>query len=150
MNEITVHPTMKFVNAGYVAILVAIAAGTWAWFQYGPQDPAWVPLLFLALLLWPASRHLRRLSVRLTVSTDKLRYQTGLLGRSTRTIQLVKVQDVRVDQSLLQRIFGVGSLSIETAGEASRLTVHDIENPQSLADEIMRRSELASGTHGIS
>ena len=60
------------------------------------------------------------------------------------------MQDVRVDQSLPQRLAGVGTLSIETAGEASRLAVGDIDQPQVLADEIMRRSELAAGvSHGL-
>jgi putative membrane protein len=88
--------------------------------------------------------------VKLTVSSDKLRFETGFLAKSTRTIQLAKVQDVRVDQSLKQRVFGVGTLSIETAGEGSRLAVGDIDQPQALADEIMRRSELAAGVgHGL-
>jgi hypothetical protein len=48
---------------------------------------------------------------------------------------------------------GVGSISIETAGGSSRLVVTDIDRPQTLADEIMQRSELASGQpqqpHGL-
>jgi hypothetical protein len=55
-----------------------------------------------------------------------------------------------VDQSLKQRMAGVGTLSIETAGEASRLVIHDIDQPQPLADEIMHRAERATGSpHGI-
>jgi uncharacterized membrane protein YdbT with pleckstrin-like domain len=86
----------------------------------------------------------KRLSMKLTVTADKVRFETGILSKSTRTIQLGKVQDVRVDQSLRQRVTGVGTLSIETAGEASRLIIHDIDQPQVLADEIMRRAELAT------
>jgi len=47
------------------------------------------------------------------------------------------VQDVRVDQSLGQRLLQIGNLSIETAGEASRLTMENIDNPQQVADEII-------------
>jgi uncharacterized membrane protein YdbT with pleckstrin-like domain len=102
------------------------------------------------LLLWAATRHIKRLAMKLTVSIDKLRFETGIFSKSTRTIQLGKVQDVRVDQSLKQRIVGVGTLAIETAGEASRLVIHDIDQPQVLADEIMRRAELAtSGVRGL-
>ena len=75
------------------------------------------------------------------MTADRLRYETGLASKSTRTIQLAKIQDVRVDQRLSQRIFNVGDLSIETAGEASRLTIHNVDDPQGLADEVMSRSQ---------
>jgi uncharacterized membrane protein YdbT with pleckstrin-like domain len=48
---------------------------------------------------------------------------------------------VRVDQGFQQRFFNVGDLSIETAGEASRLTIPDVDNPQSLADAILDHSQ---------
>ena len=35
----------------------------------------------------------------------------------------------------------VGNISIETAGEASRLTIPDVDSPQSVADEILNRSQ---------
>jgi uncharacterized membrane protein YdbT with pleckstrin-like domain len=46
-----------------------------------------------------------------------------------------------VDQRLAQRMFDVGDLSIETAGEASRLTIANVDSPQALADEIMNRAQ---------
>jgi len=64
-----------------------------------------------------------------------------LAAKTTRTIQLSKVQDVRVDQRPGQRMFGVGDISIETAGEASRLTIPDVDHPQTFADEILNRSQ---------
>jgi putative membrane protein len=149
MKDIVVHPTMKFVYLGYLLTLVVIIVGGIALVQY-QQAPMWTPGALCILLLWPLSRQIRRLSVKLTISSDKLRFETGYLSKSTRTIQLPKVQDVRVDQSLGQRMVGVGTLSIETAGEGSRLAVSDIDQPQALADEIMRRSELAAGiAHGL-
>jgi len=60
------------------------------------------------LLLWPLMRWMRRLITKATLTGDRLRYETGALTRSERTIQLSKVQDVRVEQRIAQRIFGVG------------------------------------------
>ena len=77
----------------------------------------------------------------LTLADGKLRYQTGMLSRSTRTMELSKVQDVRVDQSLMQRIVGTGDISIETAGETSRLTMTNIDQPQSVADAILEAAQ---------
>ena len=101
----------------------------------------WVPLVAPLVFLHPALRALRRQMTTTTVSGDRLRFEVGLLSKSTRTIQLSKIQDVRVDQTLQQRMFRVGNLSIETAGEASRLTLPDVDNPQTIADDIMNRSQ---------
>jgi putative membrane protein len=93
------------------------------------------------LLLWPLKRHLRNRLTKITILDDRLRYQTGLLNRTTRTILISRVQDVTVHQRVSQRIFSVGDLSIETAGEASRLTIFEIDRPQEIADHINEHSQ---------
>ena len=98
------------------------------------------------VLLWPAARWLRRQATRTVVTGDRLRYETGLAAKSTRTIQLSKFQDVRVEQRLMQRVFNVGDLSIETAGEASRLTLANVDDPHKLADEIMNRAQAGQSS----
>src|SRR5690242_9844023 len=136
MAEVLIRPTLKFIKLGYAAILLLI--GVAAWFGLSYQDPPmpWVPAVVALLLFWPITKHIRRSSTKLIVSGDKLRYESGFLSKSTRTISLAKVQDVSVNQTLGQRMTGTGSLSIETAGESSRLTVHSIDSPQKVADEI--------------
>jgi NAD(P)-dependent dehydrogenase (short-subunit alcohol dehydrogenase family) len=101
-----------------------------------------VPVL---LLIWPIRRHIRRNFTKATIAGDRLRYEVGALARSTRNISLPKVQDARVDQSVTQRMFGIGNLSIETAGEASRLTIRNVDRPQAVADEILAASHGATG-----
>jgi uncharacterized membrane protein YdbT with pleckstrin-like domain len=97
-----------------------------------------------AVLLWPALRWLRRQFTKAVISGDRLRYETGVAAKSTRNIQLSKLQDARVDQRLAQRLWNVGDLSLETAGETSRLTIANVDNPQALADEIMNRAQKAA------
>ena len=94
------------------------------------------PLIMIVpffILLWPAERAVRRRYTKAAIVGDRLRYEAGMTSKSTRTIQLTKVQDVRVDQSMAQRIFNIGNISIETAGETSRLTIENVDDPQSLA-----------------
>ncbi len=143
MEDLVVRPTLKFIQAAYIAVLVILAAGFLARYYYEPKWPLWTPLALAVLLLWVFTRHVRRMSHKLTISVEKLIYEEGLLGKSTRTIQLAKVQDVRVDQSLFDRMFGVGRLSMETAGGSSRLTMAPIDRPHQIADEITNRSEKA-------
>jgi uncharacterized membrane protein YdbT with pleckstrin-like domain len=144
VSDVTIKPTAKFLKAGtVVAVLIFLALEVECLMQWNDNTVAgaWVMILPSLVLLWPAMRAMRRQLTTTTITGDRLRYETGGFARSTRTIQLSKLQDVRVDQRFMQRLFGVGDLSIETAGESSRLTIHNADDPQALADEIMNRAQ---------
>jgi uncharacterized membrane protein YdbT with pleckstrin-like domain len=151
MADIVIRPSMKFIKAGYVCALLVVCLAVFAQYRYvRPQYPdqhfPYLPVASLVILLLPIKRHLQRQSVKLTIAGDKLRHETGLASKSMRIIQLPKVQDVRVIQSFWQRIFGVGNISIETAGESSRLVVNNLDRPRELAEQITDASAHSSPT----
>ena len=153
MEELVVRPSMKFIRLGYVVVILLIIAAAVAQNQckdsLPPSLPQWaIPAAFALLLIWPITRHWEQRFTKMTMIGDKLRYETGMLSKATRTIQLSKVQDVTVKQSLGQRLGGVGDLSIETAGESSRLTFPNIDRPQVIADKIIDESHKI-GVRGI-
>jgi uncharacterized membrane protein YdbT with pleckstrin-like domain len=152
MEELVIRPTLKFIKLGYLTVGALLLAALIAQSQYKDKLEGWpswlIPAIFILLALWPASRHLRQRFTVMTMVGDKLRYETGMLSKSTRTIQLSKVQDVTVRQSLAQRMGGIGDLSIETAGESSRLTFANIDGPQAIADSIIDASHRI-GVKGI-
>jgi uncharacterized membrane protein YdbT with pleckstrin-like domain len=147
MSEMIIRPTMKFIYMGYTVVLLIVVASVIAMMrvQWPPWVPSpwqpWIPWLPVLLLLWPVERHLRNRLTKMTIMDDRLRYERGLMGRTTRTILISRVQDVTVHQRVGQRIFGTGDLSIETAGEASRETISQIDRPQEIADHINERSQ---------
>jgi uncharacterized membrane protein YdbT with pleckstrin-like domain len=104
------------------------------------------------LLLWPLKRHMQSRFTRLILTGDKLCYETGMLSRSKRLIQITKVQDVRVDQTLTQRMLGMGNLSLETAGETSRLVMRNVDSPDHVAESILHiahaNAEASGGRSG--
>ncbi len=138
MPDIVIRPSMKFIKAGYLLTLLVIGAAVFVHYEYlaDKYPTPWLPVISLLLLLWPLKRQFQRQTVKLTIAGEKLRYETGLISKSTRLIQLPKVQDVRTIQSMAQRLFNVGDISIETAGENSRLVVENLDNPQQLAEQI--------------
>lgn len=148
MNEIIVRPTMKFIYLGYATALVIVLAVVFVtthvqWpAEIPPAWRPWIPWLSALLFLWPLRRHFRNRMTKATILGDRLRYESGLMSRTTRTILLTRVQDVTVRQSIGQRIFGVGDLTIETAGESSRETLYNIDGPQEIADIINQRAQI--------
>ena len=142
MSEVTIRPTAKFIKAGAVLAAIVFLGLEIAYLaKWRDQAPAWVMIFPALILLWPAARALRRQYTKAVISGDRLRYEVGAASKTTRNIQLTKVQDVRVDQGLFQRLVNVGNLSIETAGETSRLTIPNVDAPQQLADELLTRAQ---------
>jgi membrane protein YdbS with pleckstrin-like domain len=145
MEDRTLHPSMKTVWAAYGLAIVVILAGIWAYFQYEPDWPAWVPAILLILLLPPIRMHLRRRLVTLRLHDDHLTIETGFLSRTRRTVDMAKIQDVTVSQTLGQRMLGVGNLMLESAGESGRIAIGNLDSPRAIADVIIASSKR---THG--
>ena len=134
----TVRPTLIFVKVGYLlAALGAIALVA----LLGWLGVTWyisVPIA-LALLLIPAYYHVRRNTVRYTVTDSKLEIDTGLIARTTRNIPLSKIQDVTVSASIPQRILGFGDIIVDNASElGGTIVMHNINSPRHFADLILR------------
>lgn len=113
-------------------------------------DPSWVrqpwlPAGAALVLLLPIRRHIRRQSERMTITGDKVRYEVGWPSKTTRTLQLSKIQDVRVDQSLGQRLLGVGDIAIETSGETSGLEMDNLDPSNYSSDRTAGRSKRPRG-----
>ena len=133
------RPSVKLILAAYGACGLAEGLIIAYWLVHNPHPN---PVLLLMVLpfaaqIWAATRHAAKLATLLTVSDGRVKFETGMMSRSTRTIDLNKVQDVRIDQSPLQRLLDVGDLSLETAGETSRLVMTAIDKPHQIADELL-------------
>jgi membrane protein YdbS with pleckstrin-like domain len=53
-------------------------------------------------------------TTRYTITSQRLRIVTGVLSRHTEEIELYRVRDTGISQSLLQRIVGIGTLTMQT------------------------------------
>jgi uncharacterized membrane protein YdbT with pleckstrin-like domain len=148
--DITVRPTTKLLKAGAVAAALAFIALE-VWCLMSLNAAAGSSLIMIApalLLLWPAARAIRRKFSKLVITSDRLRYESGMTSKATRNLQLTKVQDIRVSQSLFQRMLNIGNISIETAGpeRLGDFTIPNVDDPQKLADEIMNRAQKGTAT----
>lgn len=139
MLAMLLRPSLKFVKLSYVFCLVlAVALGVYLlavkdhreWTIYGFVLPA-------IFLLFTVVRHIKRRQVKVTITGDRLRYEAGFFSKTTRTIELIKVQDVRVEQSFGQRMVNLGDLSLETAGGTSRIEIDSVDSPKEAADHIL-------------
>jgi membrane protein YdbS with pleckstrin-like domain len=134
----TTRPTLLFVKVGYglavlgAILLVILLALT--------PVPWWVSVpLGLALLLIPAYYHIKRNTVRYTLTDSKIEIDQGFISRTTRNIPLRNIQDVTVSASIPQRILGFGNLIIDNTSETGGSTVlRNINDPRHYADLLLR------------
>jgi membrane protein YdbS with pleckstrin-like domain len=149
-----IRPSMKTVYAAYVLALLVIAACAWGYFEYADDKPRWLLAIPLIVLLPPLRMHLSRRLVTVRLHDDHLTLETGLLSRTRRTVDMAKIQDVTVRQTLGQRMMGIGDLTLESAGESGRIALQNFDNPRGIADAIidcskrLRGSGLNPGLHG--
>ncbi|MBI4874773.1 MAG: PH domain-containing protein [Acidobacteria bacterium] len=138
MSETIIRPSTKLIKLTYwLAILLAAVIFSYSYVETAPRHAVWALIVPAGILLAAASMHFSRLFTKLTVTGDRLRYETGVLSKSTRSMELGKLQDVRVDQTLGQRMLGLGNLSLETAGETGALMIANIDRPHEVADSIL-------------
>jgi membrane protein YdbS with pleckstrin-like domain len=134
----TTRPTLLFVKLGYglavlgAILLVILLALT--------PISTWISvLLALALLLIPAFYHLKRNTVRYTLTDSKIEIDQGFIARTTRNIPLRNIQDVTVSASIPQRLLGFGNVIIDNASEdASKTVLRNINDPRHYADLLLR------------
>lgn len=140
-----VKPTSKFVIMNYAFTVVLIAVAVFVASRYEARREYLYGILALGALrlLMTAKDHVRLQMTKLALEDQGLRFHDGFLSKSTRMINLSKVQDVRVDQGILDRMLGIGTITLETAGESGRLVMKNIDAPQQIADRILAMAQKA-------
>lgn len=137
MAEINIRPSSMLMNAKYglAALLAAVVLYLWQ----AKEQTYFLALLVipLYLIITATSQMVRNRFTTMQISGDRLKYEAGMASKTARSIPLHKVQDVTVKQTFGQRILGLGDLSIETAGETSRLTIEQIASPRVVAEQIL-------------
>jgi putative membrane protein len=80
----------------------------------GPDTYLWVAAVFLGLpVAWAIVRYF---TFTYRIQNGELITRQGLLGRTERNIPLGRVQDIRIEQGVLHRLFGMADVFVETAG----------------------------------
>jgi hypothetical protein len=58
-------------------------------------------------------------------------------------MMLTKVEDVRVTQSVGQRLLGIGNLAIQATGDSAPIALDNIDNARVVADRILNAAKAA-------
>ncbi len=89
----------------------------------------------LILLGW----YLVTKATRLAVIGDDIVLEKGLLSKERIELNISSVRSVKVYQSFINRIFGVGTLSVYTAGDLAEVVAAGIPDPGRFREVVKAR-----------
>lgn len=92
--------------------------------------------LGLLILLW---WYLQCKGSKLTVKEHDILYEVGLLSKNRAEFSIAGIRTVRVNQSFFNRIFGVGTIQIFTAGDKPEIEAKGMPEPNRVRELIKAR-----------
>ena len=75
------------------------------------------------------------------LTTERLIFRSGVVGKFGREIPLERINDGTFSQSLFERMIGAGDLLLESAGEHGQSRFSNIRDPEAVQLEIYRQME---------
>jgi membrane protein YdbS with pleckstrin-like domain len=149
--DLIIQPTQKSIRFQYWTIFVVLCVCVGLYVnKFSDKVSPWVLVVPALLFVFPLRAHLRRHFTKMTLAGDKLRYESGVFSKTTRTVPVSKIQDVRADQTLVQRLMGIGNVTVENAGETGRLAILGIDDPQAVVEAILDAQGPAAKRKGES
>jgi len=139
------HPHWKALIRPVLVLVVALAAVIVAWIflpnSWSPVGLYVIGALALAVLVWLALwPWLVWRTTHYVFTNERVILREGVFSRDGRDIPLGRVNDVSFSHSLIGRMLGYGTLTIESAGERGQVVLIDlprVEQTQSALYELV-------------
>jgi uncharacterized membrane protein YdbT with pleckstrin-like domain len=92
----------------------------------------------LILLYW----YIKTRATALTVTSNDITYERGILSKDRTSVSLRHVRAVHVTQSFVNRMLSVGTIEISTAGDEPEFTIADMPDPHVIREAIAKAQEM--------
>ncbi|HEX3356836.1 MAG TPA: PH domain-containing protein [Tepidisphaeraceae bacterium] len=127
----------------FIGLLIAVApiVANLAGLKPSTGMPAYVFLIALCLgALFIIVPWLKTKTVRYRISNYRIDIERGLLSRTIDTLELWHVEDLKFRQSLLERILGVGTITVISHDDTTPLlNLHGLPDPRQLFQTLEQR-----------
>ena len=139
-------------------IVLVLAAGLWLASRSATQQQAgdqigrplgWIAAAFVVIALIAfLARRFRANMDEFVVTNRRVIRKVGLVSREIQHAPLEKIQDVTIEQGILGRMLGYGTVIVETASEKGMLVFPAIAAPESMRTHIWGQAPAAIPTPG--
>ena len=139
----------QFVGLGLVAI--GIIAAPFVIAHFGQHVPGWayavaiVIALFLLVIPW-----FRVHSISYRISNYRINFERGLLGKHIDTLELWHVEDLSFNQSLIERMCGLGTITVVSHDPTTpRLVLLGLPGARQIFDTLKQRVIAVKRQRGV-
>ncbi len=102
----------------------------------------WLDLALLVFTaIWLLIRYFKWLTTNFVITSNRLIFRHGVVGKSGIEIPLERVNNVNFTQSVFERVLGAGDLLIESGGEDGQQRFTDIRHPAQVQNLIHAQME---------
>jgi uncharacterized membrane protein YdbT with pleckstrin-like domain len=105
-----------------VTLVVAAIAGAW---------------LIVVWIRWQSTAY--------TLTDQRIKIETGVFGRSSKTIPIDRIQDCTTKQTLFGRMLGYGRVEVDAAGAQGAEVLDHLPSPGAFRDQVFMLSERRRG-----
>lgn len=137
------HPHWWYFAKSAAAFAVAILVSLWLLVFTDPWDgfQLMVALFLLFSLGWFVERYIRWISTHFVLTSDRVIYRSGVIGKRGIEIPLERINTIFFHQRIFERMLGLGDLEIESASKDGAQRFDDIKNPSAVQNEIYQQME---------
>jgi membrane protein YdbS with pleckstrin-like domain len=132
--------------AGLASIALITGSVMWPSFRIGFLPIAGLIWVFLVGLL-----AYRKLAVHYELTSQRFIHKIGILKQRTDRIEVIDIDDVTVEQGIVQRMLGVGSITVtssdRTHPELRLRGINEAKRIADLIDDVRRKERRARGLH---
>jgi len=136
-----------------LALLISVVAGVLS-FMFLEMSTAFIVLLVVLAVAWGGSGLMllfRRLDKHYELTSQRFVHKEGILKRITNRIEVIDIDDVTFSQGLIQRMLGVGSITIVSSDRShpklSLFGIDEVKRVAGLIDDVRRRERRKRGLH---
>ena len=134
-----VIPVVLLLIAGVVDLFVKSGTGI-------PHFRTIVSLAAIAVAgVWLIVVWIRWQATAYTLTDQRIKIETGVFGRSSKTIPIDRIQDATTKQTLFGRMLGYGRVEVDAAGAQGAEVLDHLPNPGAFRDQVFMLSERRRG-----
>ena len=97
----------------------------------------------MILVGFAVAYHWKRNKTHYVLTNQNLTIEQGIISKSATHIPLHKVQDITVNRTLIDRIFNLGTIVVESAGSAGRIPEINVDSPEVICSKILEQVNSA-------
>jgi uncharacterized membrane protein YdbT with pleckstrin-like domain len=99
----------------------------------------------VVFIAYPLRRFIKWITSHFVVTTERVIHRSGWIAKRSMEVPLNRINDVRFQQGVLERIIGAGDLIVESAGERGQEVFDDVRHPEEVQKVIYERAEAYQG-----